>query len=83
MSDLNKAITIYGAGTAGSALTTSIIKVNSATSVELAFEASTAVAGTAGYTYGTMLQGSTGTATASKRHLHRPQRLVCLGGRRR
>ena len=64
-SDLNKAITIYGAGPAASPLTTAIIKVNSATSVELAFEASTAIAGTAGYTYGTLLQGSTGTATAA------------------
>ncbi len=64
-SDLNKAITIYGAGVAGSPLVTSIIKVNSATQVELAFEASTTIAGTAGYTYGTLRQGSTGTATAS------------------
>ena len=64
-SDLNKAITIYGAGPAASPLITSIIKVNSATSVELGFEASTAIAGTAGYTYGTILQGSTGTATAA------------------
>ena len=64
-SDLNKAITIYGAGPAASPLTTSIIKVNSATSVVLGFEASTTIAGTAGYTYGTMLQGSTGTATAA------------------
>ena len=64
-SDLNKAITIYGAGPAASPLTTSIIKVNSATSVELGFEATTAIAGTAGYTYGTILQGSTGTATAA------------------
>ena len=66
-SDLNKAITIYGAGPAASPLTTSIIKVNSATSVELGFEASTAIAGTAGYTYGTLLQGSTGTATAASK----------------
>ena len=64
-SDLNKAITIYGAGPAASPLITSIIKVNSATSVELGFEATTAIAGTAGYTYGTILQGSTGTATAA------------------
>ena len=64
-SDLNKAITIYGAGPAASPLTTSIIKVNSATSVVLGFEATTTIAGTAGYTYGTMLQGSTGTATAA------------------
>ncbi len=66
-SDLNKSITIYGAGPAASPLTTSIIKVNSATSVELGFEASTAIAGTAGYTYGTLLQGSTGTATAASK----------------
>ncbi len=64
-SDLNKAITIYGAGVAGSPLITSIIAVTSATQVELAFEASTTIAGTAGYTYGTLRQGSTGTATAS------------------
>ena len=63
--DLNKAITIYGAGTTASPLSTSILKVNSATSVELGYEASTANAGTAGYTYGTMSQGSTGTATAA------------------
>ena len=66
-SDLNKAITIYGAGPAASPLTTSIIAVNSATSVALGFEASTAISGTAGYTYGTMLQGSTGTATAASK----------------
>ena len=66
-SDLNKSITIYGAGPVASPLTTSIIKVNSATSVELGFEASTAIAGTAGYTYGTLLQGSTGTATAASK----------------
>ncbi len=64
-SDLDKAITIYGAGIAASPLTTSILAVTSATQVELGFEASTAIAGTAGYTYGTMHQGSTGTATAA------------------
>ena len=64
-SDLNKAITIYGAGIAASPLTTSIIAVTSATQIELGFEASTAIAGTAGYTYGTLHQGSTGTATAA------------------
>ena len=66
-SDLNKSITVYGAGPAASPLTTSIIAVSSATSVELGFEASTAIAGTAGYTYGTLLQGSTGTATAASK----------------
>ena len=69
-SDLNKAITIYGAGPAASPLTTSIIEVNSATQIELGFEASTAIAGTAGYTYGTLHQGSTGTATACEHHVH-------------
>ena len=71
-SDLNKAITIYGAGPAASPLTTSIIKVNSATSVELGFETTTAIAGTAGYTYGTLLQGSTGTATAASKTFSDP-----------
>ncbi len=82
-SDLNKSITVYGAGPAASPLTTSIIAVTSATSVELGFEASTTITGTAGYTYGTLLQGSTGTATAAQHDLHRLQRLVRLGGRGR
>ena len=64
-SDLSKAITIYGAGPSASPLSTYILKVNSATSVELGFETTTAIAGTAGYTYGTLHQGSTGTATAA------------------
>ena len=65
-SDVGLPIVITGAGAAGATLTTTIASVVSSTSVTLGTAASTAIAGTAIYTYGELTtQSTTGKTTAS------------------